>query len=155
MAYRKLTEAEDWRLTPTGKPVGALRMLLWAMEEAESDDPMQAMKWVAFRSRRRAPAGPSEYMVGAVMGLPAPVPAVAREVRPALAVALEARTDLGSGKGKGGTKPGTKKKILKMPLTQRRSPRFPRRSPHLLSLARSQGRGRDLAGRQSLLAARW
>ena len=27
-AYRKLTEAEDWHLTPTGEPVGALRMVL-------------------------------------------------------------------------------------------------------------------------------
>ncbi|XBI62307.1 hypothetical protein VPH35_042951 [Triticum aestivum] len=127
-AYRKHTEAEDWRLTPLGEPVGVLRILLWAMEEAASDDPKQSMKWKAFQSRCRAPAGPSEFVVGEVMGLPTPVPATARE----------AREDLGSDKAKEGTKPGAKKK--KMSLILRRSPRFPRRSPHLLSLARSQGR---------------
>ncbi|XBI78752.1 hypothetical protein VPH35_088388 [Triticum aestivum] len=102
-AYRKLTEAEDWHLTPTGEP------------EAESDDPKQEMKWRAFRSRHYKPAGPTEFVFGAVMGLPVPVPA---EI-----------------------KPGARKKKAKMPLMLRRSPRFPRRSPRLLSLARSQGWG--------------
>ena len=49
-------------------------MLLWAMEESESDDPKQEMKWRAFRSRHRKPAGPTEFVVGAVMGLAVPAP---------------------------------------------------------------------------------
>lgn len=103
-AYRKLTEVEDWHFTPSGEPVGALRMLLWAMEEAASDDPRQAMKWKAFRSRRSAPTGPSEYVVGAVMGLPAPVPTAMREMR----------ADPESSKVMEGMTPGAKKKKAKM-----------------------------------------
>lgn len=38
-AFRMLTEEEDLRLSPDGRAVGSLRMLLWAMEEAASDDP--------------------------------------------------------------------------------------------------------------------
>lgn len=38
-AFRILTEEEDLRLSPDGRAVGSLRMLLWAMEEAASDDP--------------------------------------------------------------------------------------------------------------------
>lgn len=49
------------------------------MEEAESNDPKQEMKWRAFRSRHHKPAGPTEFVFGAVMGLPVPVPAVKEE----------------------------------------------------------------------------
>ena len=112
-------------------------MLLWAMEEAESDDLMQAMKWMAFRSRRYAPTNPSGFVVGAVMGLPAPAPVATRA-----AATSDARADLGRAEGRRGMKLGTKKKIKKkMPLILRRSPRFPRRSSRLLDLACSQGRG--------------
>ncbi|XP_045086502.1 uncharacterized protein [Aegilops tauschii subsp. strangulata] len=104
-AYRRLTEAEDWRLTPSGEPVRALRMLLWVMEEAESDDPMQAMKWIAFRSCRTVPADPPGFVVGVVMGLPAPAPVASR------AAVVERRPDLGRAEGRRGMKLGTKKKI--------------------------------------------
>ncbi|XBI96772.1 hypothetical protein VPH35_033001 [Triticum aestivum] len=127
MAYRWLTEAEDWRLTPTGEPMGALRMLLWEMEESESDDPKQEMKWRAFRSRRRKPAGPTEFVVGAVMGLPVPTPTVVEEKAPEDPVVIAAEE---------GGKPGVKKKRARWPLVIRPSPCFHRRSPRLLSLAR-------------------
>ncbi|KAF7063389.1 hypothetical protein CFC21_069912 [Triticum aestivum] len=126
MAYRRLTEAKDWRLTPTGGPVGALGMLLWAMEELESDDPKLEMKWRAFRSRRRKPAGLTEFVVGAVMGLPVPAPAMVEEKAPEDLVVIATEE---------GGKPGAKKKKARWPLVIRRSPRFPRRSPRLLSLA--------------------
>ncbi|XBI92857.1 hypothetical protein VPH35_029830 [Triticum aestivum] len=100
------------------------------MEEAASDDPRLAMKWRAFRSRRSTPIGRSEFVVGAVMGLPAPVPVEKMEVQ----------ADPESSKAKGGAKPGSKRKKANMPLVLRRSPRFPHRSLRLLCLARSQGR---------------
>lgn len=139
-AFRRLTEAEDLRLAPSGMPVGSLRMLLWAMEEGKSDNPKQAMKWKAFCSRRRAPAGPSEEVVGAVMALPTPGSA-------RLPVVIESDEEAGGG-AEAAIEPDvdpmeefgppTRKKkgkaIVYMP---RRSPRFPRRLPRLLSLARS------------------
>ena len=106
-------------------------MLLWAMEESESDDPKQEMKWRAVLSLRRKSAGPTEFVVGAVMGLLVLVPTV-----PAPAVKEEAMRDLVASTTEMGVKPGARKKKAKMPLVIRRSPRFPRRSPRLLSLAR-------------------
>ncbi|XBJ18335.1 hypothetical protein VPH35_009527 [Triticum aestivum] len=113
MAFRRLTEAEDWRLTPTGEPVGALRMLLWAMEKSESDDPKQEMKWRAFRSRHRKPAGPTEFVIGAMMGMVVPAPTTVEE--------------------KASEDPVEKK--ARWPMVIRRSPCFPRWSRRLLSLA--------------------
>lgn len=44
--------------------VSSLTALLWAMEETEAGNPSQAVKWWAFKSRRRAPTGPEELEVG-------------------------------------------------------------------------------------------
>lgn len=41
---RTLTVEEDERLTPDGMPKFPLEVVLWAMMEAESPDPAQAMK---------------------------------------------------------------------------------------------------------------
>ncbi|XBH87795.1 hypothetical protein VPH35_075188 [Triticum aestivum] len=112
MAYRRLIEAEDWLLTP-GEPVGALRMLLWAMEESESDDPKQEMKCSM------------EFVVGAVMGLPVPAPTVVEEKAPEDPVVIATEE---------GGKPGANKKA-RWPLVIRRSPHFPHWLPRLLILA--------------------
>ncbi|XBI32838.1 hypothetical protein VPH35_056232 [Triticum aestivum] len=106
LAYRRLTEAEDWRLKPTGEP---------------------EMKWRAFRSRRRKPAGSKEFVVGAVMGLPVLAPTVMEE---------KASEDPVVNATEEGVKSGARKKKARWPLVIRRSPRFPRWSPRLLSLAR-------------------
>lgn len=139
-AFRRLTEAEDLRLSPTGAPVGSLKMLLWAMEEAESNNPKQAMKWRSFRSRRRSPAGTSEMVVGVVMAPSAPgslkIPLVVAsdkelgigeesEVKPVVDPAMVALPKMRKKMGKG------------FAGFLRRSPRFPRCSPRLLGLSRS------------------
>ncbi|KAF7013047.1 unnamed protein product [Triticum aestivum] len=139
--FRNLTVEEDERLapngftTPTGAPVSALAALVWAMEEIESGDPSQRAKWWGFRSRRRHPAGPEEFVVGAVMAIPTPrtrwVPIPIEDSEEELdseMEELEQIPDLGESSG-GGKK---KEKVL----LPRRSPRFLRRSPGLLNLSK-------------------
>lgn len=76
--FRNLTVEEDEMLmpngftTPSGAPVSSLAALFWAMEETEFGDPAQKKKWWGFRSRHRFPAGPEEFVVGAVMAIPTP-----------------------------------------------------------------------------------
>ncbi|XBI09390.1 hypothetical protein VPH35_136956 [Triticum aestivum] len=140
--FRNLTVEEDKRLapngftTPTGAPVSSLATLVWAMEETESGDPSQRAKWWGFRSRHRYPAGPEEFVVGAVMAIPTPgtrwVPIPIEDNEEEMDSEMEEpekMPDLGECSSGG-------KKKLKMQPT-RRSPCFLRRSPRLLSLPRS------------------
>ncbi|XBI32734.1 hypothetical protein VPH35_056145 [Triticum aestivum] len=127
--FRNLTVEEDKRLapngftTPTGAPVSSLAALLWAMEETESGNPAQRAKWWGFRSCRRFPAGPEEFLVGTVMAIPTPgtrrVPISIKDSEEEMeseAEELEPVLDLGGSSGGG-------KKKQKAQL-HRRSPRF-------------------------------
>ncbi|XBH99830.1 hypothetical protein VPH35_129064 [Triticum aestivum] len=76
--FRNLMVEEDERLTPngfstpTGAPVSSLATLVWAMEETEFGSQAHKTKWWGFRSHRRFPVGPEEFVVGAVMAIPTP-----------------------------------------------------------------------------------
>ncbi|XBI52725.1 hypothetical protein VPH35_035061 [Triticum aestivum] len=140
--FRNLTVEEDERLspngftTPTGAPVSSLAALVWAMEETESGNPFQRAKWWGFRSRRCYPAGPEEFVVGAVMAIPTPgmrwVPIPIEDSEEEMESEMEEpEMMLDLGESSGG---GRKKQKAQLP---RRSPRFLRRSPRLLSLSKS------------------
>ncbi|XBI13697.1 hypothetical protein VPH35_140404 [Triticum aestivum] len=139
--FRNLTAEEDERLTPngfttpSGAPVSPLVALVWAMEEMEFGDLAQKQKWWGFRSRHRFSAGREEFVVGAVMAIPTPrtrwVPILIEDSKEEEQLDTGAQmtaADLAKdGEGE------EKQKIY----TPRRSPRFLRRSPRLLSLSHS------------------
>ena len=68
------TDDEKKTMFPDGRPIPAISVFLWAMNEAEkSPDPRQRARWYEYRSRRRPPPPPVEGLVGVVVAVPAAV----------------------------------------------------------------------------------
>ena len=146
--FKNLTVEEDERLTPngmttsTGVPVSSLAALVWAMEETEGGNQEQRRKWWAFRSRRRFPAGPEEFVVGAVMAIPTPgTHWVPIQIEDSGTETEEELPDLGEGTSQMVEEKGEGKKTKEKNLAPRRSPRFLRCSPRLQEAAKFAAEG--------------
>ncbi|KAF7062294.1 hypothetical protein CFC21_068915 [Triticum aestivum] len=115
------TEAERARMLGDGAP--PIKILHWAMMEAESPDPRQRRRWAAYRSRVSSPPNPAEFVVGAVMVIL--VPGLVEQRMPGMGgIAVPAPR-----RGRG----------VRPIQMSRRSPRFPRRSARIRALARGSG----------------